>query len=198
MELQDAIARRRMVRSYTDDPVDPGALRRILDLARRNPSAGFSQGQRFVVVTDAETRRAIAELGDEAEYLEKGFDPWMSVAPVHVIPCADERAYHERYNEPDKLGPDGELGWPVPYWHVDTGAALMLLLLATVEAGLAAGFFGVHRLQGLRDLLGIPDGVHPLGVVTIGHAAPEQRAGSSTRGWRDLDEVVATGRWSFD
>lgn len=197
MELQDAIAKRRMVRSYTDEPVDPDALRRILDLARRNPSAGFSQGQRFVVVTDADTRREIAQLGSEDEYVAKGFTPWMSAAPVHVIPCADERAYHDRYNEPDKLGEDGEIDWPVPYWHVDTGASLMLLLLAVVEEGLAAGFFGVHKLQGLKDLLGIPAGVHPLGVVTVGHAAPEQRQGSSRRGWRDLDEVVAEGRWTF-
>lgn len=197
MELQDAIAKRRMVRNYTDEPVDPDAIRRILDTARRNPSAGFSQGQRFIVVRDADTRKAIAELGSESEYVKQGFTPWMSAAPVHIIPCADERAYHDRYNEPDKLGPDGEIEWPVPYWHVDTGASLMLLLLAVVEEGLSAGFFGVHRLQGLKDLLGIPEGVHPMGAVTVGHAAPEQRPGSSKRGWRDLDEVVAAERWTF-
>ncbi len=197
MDLQDAIARRRMVRSYTDEPVHPATVERILDTARRNPSAGFSQGQRFVVVTDADARRAIAELGGESAYVAKGFPAWMSTAPVHVVPCADERAYHERYHEPDKLDDGDEIDWPVPYWHVDTGAALMLLLLAVVDEGLGAGFFGVHRLAGLRDLLGIPDGVHPLGVVTIGHPAPEQRAGSSIRGWRDLDEVVCHGRWAW-
>lgn len=197
MELQDAVARRRMVRSYTDQPVAPDVVRRILDTARRCPSAGFSQGQRFVVVTEAGTRRRIAELGSEPDYVAKGFTPWMSAAPVHVVPCADERAYHDRYTEADKLGPDGEIDWPVPYWHVDTGAALMLLLLAVVEEGLAAGFFGVHRLDGLRDLLSIPEGVHPLGVVTIGHPAPDPRRGSSSRGWRDLDDVVAYDRWSF-
>lgn len=195
MELQDAIARRRMVRNYRDEPVERETIERILDLARRGPSAGFSQGQRFVVVTDAETRRAIAELGDESAYVADGFDPWMSRAPVHIVPCADERAYHDRYGEPDKLGPDGEIAWPVPYWHVDIGASLMLLLLAVVEEGLAAGFFGVHGLDGLSDLLGIPDGVHPIGVVTVGHAAPDRRSGSLRRGWRDLDEVVSWGAW---
>lgn len=195
MELQDAIARRRMVRNYEDRPVDDGVVRRILETARRAPSAGFSQGQRFVVVTDPETRAAIAELGGESSYVEQGFDPWMSRAPVHIVPCADERAYHDRYNEPDKLGPDGEIAWPVPYWHVDIGASLMLLLLAVVEEGLAAGFFGVHRLDGLTGLLGIPDGVHPIGVVTVGHPAPDRRSGSLRRGWNDLDEVVSWGAW---
>jgi nitroreductase len=195
VELHDAIARRRMVRNYEDRPVDDDAMRRILDTARRAPSAGFSQGQRFVVVTDQDTRTAIAELGGESSYVDQGFDPWMSRAPVHVVPCADERAYHDRYNEPDKLGPDGEIAWPVPYWHVDIGASLMLLLLAVVEEGLAAGFFGVHRLDGLTDLLGIPDGVHPIGVVTVGHPAPDRRSGSLRRGWNDLDEVVSWGSW---
>ena len=196
MELQDAIARRRMVRNYRDEPVDPAAIDRVIDAARRAPSAGFTQGQRFVVVTAAETRAAIAELGGESHYVEQGFDPWMSRAPVHVVPCADERAYHDRYREPDKLGEDGEIAWPVPYWHVDIGASLMLLLLAVVEEGLAAGFFGVHRLDGLRELLGIPAHVHPIGVVTLGHPAADRRSGSLARGWHDLDEVRYRERWT--
>lgn len=196
MELTEVIARRRMVRNTTDEPVDPAAVRRILDLARRAPSAGFSQGQRFVVVTEAATRRRIAELADEPAYVAKGFDPWLSRAPVHVVPCADERAYRARYAEPDKAG-GGPDTWPVPYWHVDAGAALMLLLLAVVEEGLAAGFAGVHGLDGLADLLGIPAGVHPLGVVTIGHPAPDRRSGSLARGRRPLEDVVAEDRWTF-
>ncbi|MBW3659181.1 MAG: nitroreductase family protein [Actinobacteria bacterium] len=196
MELQEAIARRRMVRNYTQEPVDPAAVDRVIDAARCAPSAGFSQGQRFVVVTAPGTRSAIAELGGESHYVEQGFDRWMSLAPVHVVPCADERAYHERYQEPDKLGEDGELAWPVPYWHVDIGASLMALLLTVVEEGLAAGFFGVHRLDGLRELLGIPEGVHPIGVVTLGHPARDRRSGSLARGWRELDDVRYRERWS--
>lgn len=195
VELYDTVRRRRMVRNYTDRPVDPAVLDRMLDAARRAPSAGFSQGQRFVVVTAPETRQAIAELGDEPAYVARGFDPWMSRAPVHVVPCADEAAYHDRYREPDKLGPDGEITWPVPYWHVDVGAALMVLLLAAVDEGLGAGFFGVHRLAGLRQLLGIPASVHPVGVVTVGHPAPDRRSGSLRRGRRQLGDVVHRERW---
>lgn len=185
-----------MVRNYRDEPVPDEVVDRVLDTARRAPSAGFSQGQRFVVVTDDETRQAIADLADEQAYVERGFDPWMSRAPVHVVVCTDEQAYHERYRQPDKLDEDGEeIDWPVPYWHVDAGASLMLLLLAAVDEGLAAGFFGVHRLAGLQELLGIPSNVHIVGVVTIGHPAPDRRSGSLDRGWHDLDEVVHRGRW---
>lgn len=195
MEFQQVVARRRMVRNYRDEPVDRTVVRRILDTARRAPSAGFTQGQRFVVVTEAHTRQAIADLADESAYVERGFDPWLSRAPVHVVVCADEDAYHERYAQPDKRR-DGEgITRPVPYWHVDAGASLMLLLLAAVDEGLAAGFFGAHRLVGLQELLGIPSNVDPVGVVTIGHPAPDRRSGSLDRGWHDLDEVVHHERW---
>lgn len=195
MELREAIARRRMVRRTTGEPVEPAVVRRIVDAARRAPSAGFSQGQRFVVVTDAATRRRIAELADEPAYVARGFDPWLSTAPVHIVPCADERRYRERYAEDDKPG-GGPDRWPVPYWYVDAGAALMLLLLAVVDEGLAAGFLGSHNVAGLDALLGIPPGVHPLGVVTVGHPAPDRRSSSLDRGWRELDEVVSWGRWT--
>ena len=185
-----------MVRNYTDDPVDPAAVDRIVSYAAKAPSAGFTQGQSFVVVTDAPTRRTIADLAGEAAYVEQGFDPWISRAPVHIVVCVSEDAYHNRYSEPDKLGEDGsEIEWPVPYWWVDAGASMMLLLLGAVDEGLAAGFLGVHSIPGLRSLLGIPDAVDPIGVVTIGHAAPDRTSGSLRRGRRPKDEVVHRERW---
>ncbi len=196
MEFRDVVRRRRMVRNFTSDPVDPDAVARIIDLARRGPSAGFSQGQYFVVVTEETMRRAIAELADEAAYVAAGHDPWISSAPVHVVVCTSEADYHRRYREPDKLRRDGtEIEWPVPYWWVDAGAALMTMLLAAVDEGLAAGFFGVHRLGGLAKLIGLPADVVPIGVVTLGHPAPDRRSGSLTRGWKSPEAVVHQERW---
>lgn len=185
-----------MVRNYTSERVAPDTIRALLEIARKAPSAGFSQGHYFVVVTDDDTRRSIARLADEPAYVAAGLDPWISSAPVHVAVCVREPDYHERYREPDKLGPGGEeVAWPVPYWWVDAGGALMLLLLAVVDRGLAAGFCGFHRLDGLRELLDIPSDVTPVGVVTIGHPAPDRRSGSLARGWKPPGEVVFHGRW---
>lgn len=192
MEFREVVARRRMVRAYREEPVPRESLLRILDVARRAPSAGFSQGQRFVVVTDAATRRAVAGLAGEGRYRERGLPAWLSRAPVHVVVCADEGAYRARYREPDK---EGGPPWPVPYWHVDAGASLMLVLLAAVDEGLAAGFLGIHRVPGLAALLGIPADVHPLGVVTLGYPAADHPSASLERGWRDLAEVVRWGSW---
>jgi len=196
LEFPDVVRHRRMVRNYTDDPVDPRAIDRIVAHAAKAPSAGFTQGQSFVVVTDVQTRQAIADLAGESRYVAKGFDPWISRAPVHVVVCVSEDTYHHRYAEPDKVGPPGrEIEWPVPYWWVDAGASMMLVLLAAVDEGLAAGFLGVHSIPGLRDLLGIPESVFPIGVVTIGHPAPDQRSGSLQRGRRPMGEVFHRERW---
>ena len=164
MDFQDVIRKRRMVRNYTDEPVDPAALERLIEAARRAPSAGFSQGQYLVVVSSVETRMVIADLAGEPEYVAAGYSPWISRAPVHFVICTSEADYHRRYQEPDKVDDQGrEPPWPVPYWWVDAGASMMLLLLAAVDEGLAAGFLGVHSIPGLKELLDIPDILHQTG-----------------------------------
>jgi nitroreductase len=151
---------------------------------------------RLIVVTGQETRQRLAELAGEPEYVELGFDPWISLAPAHIVVCTREDDYHERYREPDKLQDDGtEIDWPVPYWHVDAGAAMMLLMLATVDEGLASGVFGVLDWQPLKDVLGIPSDVTPLAVLTIGKPAPKTNRGSAKRGWKPIDDVVRWEHW---
>jgi nitroreductase len=196
MLFSEVVRRRRMVRHFRPDPVDPAALERMLDLARRAPSAGYTQGQSFVVVTRPETKREIARLCGEEGYVEGGFHPFISGAPVLVVVCTSEEAYHRRYQEADKVREDGtEIEWPVPYWHVDAGCAAMILLLAAVDEGLAAGFAGAHDLDGLRSLLGIPPQVTPIGVVPIGYPAPDVPSPSLKRGRKPLDSVVHRERW---
>lgn len=196
MEFAEVVKKRRMVRNFTGEPVDPAALDRILDLARRAPSAGYTQGQSFVVVTDPETRTAIARLCGEEVYVEGGMDPFISAAPVLVVPCTSEAAYHRRYQEPDKIREDGtEIDWPVPYWHMDIGCAVMTLLLAVVDEGLAAGFAGIWDLDALRGLLGIPAEVMPVGVIPIGHPAPDVPSPSLKRGRKPVKTVVHRERW---
>lgn len=196
MDLWEALKRRRMVRNYLPDPVPLASLEKIVAAGLRAPSAGYTQGQSFVVVTDAQTRRAIAELAEEPAYVERGFDPWISRAPAHIVVCVSEEAYHRRYREPDKLTGEGtEIEWPVPYWWVDAGASLMAVLLAAVAEGLGAGFLGVHSIPGLRTLLQIPEEVTPIGIVTLGAPAPDRRSQSLDRGPRNRGEVVHWDRW---
>jgi len=196
MEFTDVLARRRMVRNYTEEAVDPDAIDRIAAAALRAPSAGNSQAIGLVVVTDEATRRAIADVAEESSYVDAGFDPWISRAPVHLVICVSERVYRDRYSEPDKLNADGtQIEWPVPYWWVDAGASMMAVLLAAVDEGVSAGFLGVHALSALAALLHIPDHFSPIGVVTVGHAAPDRRSGSLDRPKKRPADVVFTNRW---
>jgi len=203
MEFAEILRRRKMVRNYTDEAVPPEAIERIVARAKKAPSGGFSQGARFVVVTEKETRRMIAELGSESYYVERGHEPWISRAPVHVVVGMREDDYHDRYREPDKLEEDGtEIDWPVPWWWVDAGKAMMLLLLAAVDEGLGAGLFGLFPAENndrLRELLGMPEDVSIVGVVTIGHPAPEpmegQRKETLRRRRRPLEDVVRWEHW---
>jgi nitroreductase len=197
MEFSEVLARRRMVRNYTPESVDEAILDRIASAALRAPSAGNSQGFGVVIVTDADLRHRIADLANEQEYVDAGFDPWISAAPAHIVISVSEKVYRDRYSEPDKLDDDGStIDWPVPYWWVDAGAALMAILLQTVDEGLAAGFLGVHSLPDLASLLGIPDHFMPIGVVTVGHPAPDRRSGSLNRPKKTAGDVIFRNRWS--
>jgi nitroreductase len=197
MKFAEVVRRRRMVRHFTSEPVDPAAIERIAELASRAPSAGFTQGQSFVVVTDPALKQEIARLCGEEGYVSSGFHPFISGAPVLIVVCTSEAAYHRRYREPDKIKEDGsEIDWPVPYWFVDAGCSAMLVLLGAVNEGLAAGFAGTHDLQALRDLLGIPEAVTPIGVIPIGHPAPDKPSPSLKRGRKPIEVVVHRERWS--
>ncbi|MGH3129729.1 MAG: nitroreductase family protein [Gaiellaceae bacterium] len=202
MEFRDVLRRRRMVRNYRPEPVEGETIERIVRTVRRAPSGGFSQGQRLLVVTDAATREALAALAGEEEYLAKGYEAWISRAPVHIVVCTREEDYHERYRQPDKLRAGEEIVWPVPYWYVDAGAAMMLLLLAAIDEGLVAGVFGVleEQLDPLKRLLGLPEDFHFVAVVTLGlpadDAAWSKATSRATRGRKELDEIVRWERWS--
>ena len=196
MEFRDVVLKRRMVRNFADRPVDPGLIDRILDLTRHAPSAGFTQGQSFIIVTDPEKRKAIARTCEEEEYVKRGFAPFISKAPVLLIPCTSETAYHRRYQEADKVNEDGsEIVWPVPYWFMDVGCAVMIALLAAIDEGLVSAFAGSKDLDALRALLDIPSAITPVGVIALGYRAADIPSPSLKRGRKADEEYIHRERW---
>ena len=187
-----------MVRNYTADPVDPGVVNRMLSNAVHAPSAGFSQGWAFLLLDTADD---VARFWSVATPPDGGGDPWsqgMRRAPVIIVPLSCKRAYLERYAEPDKGWTDrDEARWPVPYWHIDTGMAALLMLLTAVDEGLGACFFGIppEQVAAFRAAFGVPDDYMPIGALSVGHRAEDRRSPSLARGRRSLDEVVHRGRW---
>jgi nitroreductase len=201
MEFRDVVRRRRMVRRFGPRPVAPEAVDRLLDHAVRAPSAGFTQGWSFLVLTtDAERERfwAAATPPDS----ERDMSAWlvgMRTAPVLVVVLASRDAYVGRYAEPDKGWTDrDEARWPVPYWHVDAGMASLLMLQTAVDEGLGACFFGIDagRVGAVRDGFGVPQEWAPTGVVAVGHPEAGGAKGSPARRRRKaMADVVHRGHW---
>ena len=174
VELRDVLAKRRMHRAFLPDPLPREQVERIANVIRRAPSGGFSQGGSIVVVTDDDKRRAIAEAFEMA-------GTYVADAPVHMVISANEALYHARYNEADKLAATGgvEVTWPVPYWFVDAGALMMLVLLAAIDEGLASAFIGHPEQKRIFDeLLGLPEDVVPIGLALIGRPGEAPDVGS--------------------
>ena len=196
MEFAEVVRKRRMVRHFKPDPIEPDVVDRLMRLAQRAPSAGYTQGQSYVIVTNPELRKEVARLCGEEHYESALRHPWISEAPIQAIACVSEAAYHQRYQEPDKLRDDGsEIVWPVPFWFVDIGCSVMVLLLAAVDSGLAAGYAGIMDTPALKELLGIPDDVMPVGVIPIGYPDKDVPSPSLKRGRRSLEEFVHRERW---
>jgi nitroreductase len=196
MELRDAIRRRRMVRTYDPERAVPRALiDGLLELAIRAPSAGFSQGWQFLVLDAPESVGEFWRVTAE----DRPPDSWldgMRRAPALIVALSDKRAYLERYAEADKGWTDrDESHWPVPYWHVDTGMAALLMLLGAVDDGLAACLFGIAppSWPAVQVAFAIPPGLEPVAVISLGYPDPAQadrRSPSLRRGRRPISEVA--------
>ena len=182
-----------MCRRYLNRGVPRALLLRVLEAARRSPSAGHAQGVRFAVVTQADQRELIAKVFGEEVYTKRGFPAWLSTAPVHLIVATSQNAYEERYARADKTSKPVE--WPVPYGVLDAGKSLMSLYLAASEVGLSCGYLGPHAAKSdLIALFELPADWLCVGLVTLGYRHPENggRTRSEKLGWRDFDDVV---RW---
>jgi nitroreductase len=153
MDAMEALLTRRSVRSYTDAPVPDSAVNVLLEAAMSAPSAGNQQPWQFVLVTDRDTLISITRVHPYAGMLKQ--------APLAVIVCGD--LDRERFKG---------------YWVQDCSAATQNLLIAARAQGLGAVWLGVYpledRINGLRDLMGLPDTIIPLSVVSIGYPAVAQ------------------------
>jgi nitroreductase len=199
MEFADVVRRRRMVRNYDPDRPVPDEIReRILEHALHAPSAGFSQGWAFLTLEGEDRDRywSAATAGGDPAY--EGWIRGLSSAPLLIMAFAHKDGYLDRYAEPDKGWTDrDEARWTAPYWFVDTGMAVLLMLQTAVDEGLGACLFGVpaDRVEAVKAEFGVPAGFAPVGVVSVGYPRPDRKSPSLRRGRRPVGDVVHRGRW---
>jgi nitroreductase len=187
-----------MTRDFSREPLDLHLVTHLVDTARRAPSAGYSQGVHFIVLTGDAVGK-FWQTTDSEEWFKAIHDGLLN-APVIVLPIADPDAYTSRYSESDKAGHglDVAANWPVPFWLTDTAMAVQNLLLLVEAHHLGALYFGIFQnVDALLADLGVPEGMLSVGAVAMGHrAATDRPSGSATtRPRREATEVVHFDHW---
>jgi nitroreductase len=189
-----------MVRDYDPErPLPDGILDWLVDLGVRAPTAGFTQGVSFLILSDpADVDLFWATTTDGGAP-----DSWlrgMRTAPGLILVLSSADAYLDRYAEPDKGWTERSTEpWTAPYWFVDAGMAAMAILYGAVDAGIGGCFFGVpaDRVHAVVQAFGIPGHQAVVGVVSVGYPAPtERRSGSPrSRKRKPRTELVRHGRY---
>lgn len=210
MEVTEAVRRRRMVRSFSDRPVDPGLVDQLLGDALRAPSAGNTRGTAWLLLEGPDQTSTFWGHITTEEWRHRS-RRWegLSRAPVVALSLTSPSAYVARYGEEDKAGsglgpapdgdgPGGEAAWPVPYWFGDAAFATMILLLRATDVGLGTCFLGNFRGEdGLRAALGVPRTWRLFGAVLLGYpGGTDHRSPSLSRSGPPVAGRIHRGRWS--
>lgn len=202
--LYDVIYNRRDVRGeFLTAPVDDAVLARLLVAAHHAPSVGFMQPWNFLVIRDDKTRKGVHHLfkkaNDEAAELFEGEHrqlyqnlklEGLLTAPVHLcVTCDRNRA------GPTVLGRTHMLDTDL----YSTVCAVQNLWLAARAENIGVGWVSIFHEDELKKLLDIPENIHIIAYLTIGHVKSFRRQPElAEKGWRkrlNLNELVMTDHW---
>jgi nitroreductase len=146
MDVFEAIEKRKSTRSYQPTPVPKETVTKLLEAARIAPSAGNVQPWHFIVVTDADQRRALSK-GTFAKFLAE--------APLVIVGCGDTKAS--------------------PDWNaVDTSLALQNIALAATAEGLATCFVGSFKEEDIKPVLKLPDKFSVIAMLAVGYSTDKE------------------------
>ncbi len=149
MSVIQVIRDRRSIRSYVNKPVERDKIERLLEAARLAPSASNRQEWRFVVVTDPKRRRALAEAAVHQAFV--------GTAPVVIAACAEHDGH---------VMTCGQLCYPI-----DVAIAVDHMTLQAVAEGLGTCWIGAFHEEQVKAILGIPDEIRIVELLTVGYAA---------------------------
>jgi len=168
VDVMQALAERRSVRSYANRPVEEAALAEILEAARLAPSASNRQDWRFVVARDGEKIAALAAAATQ---------PFIGTAPIVIAGVS--------------LNPTRVMRCGVPAYAVDLAIAMTGITLVAVARGLGTCWIGAFDQEEVKRILGVPDECKVVELMPLGY--PADQAGTKSR--KALGEVVSYDRF---
>ncbi len=169
MSIIEPIRQRRSIRTYLDKPVEREKVLRLLEAARIAPSAKNLQEWRFIVVTDAERRRLLAQNANTR--------PFVAEAPVVIVACAEHDNYRMRC---------GQLAYPI-----DVAIAIDHITLQAASDGLGTCWIGSFDEEPVKAILGIPESVTVVQMLTVGYPGGPPRPLERL----PLEQIVRWEKW---
>lgn len=163
------VGARRSIRKYKQDPVEEEKVTRILEAAQIAPSAGNRQPWYFIVIRDETIKSRLKEVYDQE---------WFYTAPVIICACGAASISWIR-----KDGKD--------YRDVDVAIAFEHLVLAATAEGLGTCWIGAFEPEGVKRILGIPEGVEPVALTPLGY--PDEAPAAKPR--KSAKETVRWEHW---
>jgi len=170
MTVLNAIANRYSCRSYQDRSIEPEKLAQVFEAARLAPSAKNIQDWRFVAVTDAATRRKLAQAANNQMFLAK--------AGVIIVACSNS----------DYVMRSGQAIAPI-----DVAIALEHICLQATQLALATCWIGSFNPQKVREILGIPSGIAVIELMGIGYPADKRKEPSR----EPIEKILCYEKWQF-
>ncbi|MBN1124466.1 MAG: nitroreductase family protein [Sedimentisphaerales bacterium] len=170
MDVLEAINKRYSCRDYLDRPVEPDKVKKVLDAARLAPSARNFQDWRFVIVTDKALRAKMSEAANNQKFVGQ--------APVIIVGCSNNN-HVMRCGQ--AVGP------------IDVSIALEHIALQATAEGLATCWIGSFYPEKVRTILGIPDNIMVIEMMTLGYPADQKKPPKR----EPLQAIVSYEKWSF-
>jgi nitroreductase len=168
--IYELITLRKSVRSYKSDPVPDELIRKLLEAARLSPSASNRQEWRFIIVTDTENRRQIADAACRQRFVAE--------APVIIICCAK---------------PDGHImTCGQPSYPIDVAIAIDHITLCAVEEGLGTCWIGAFYEDEVKKILNIPKHIRVVELLTLGYP---KNPGRKIKDRLPLEKIVKFEKW---
>ena len=178
MDVLDAIRAYRPCIQYQTRPIPAEKLKNVLAAARLAPSQRNMQPWRFVVIQDEERKRLLAQASNKGKLIAE--------APAVIVAFAVEE------DIPVTIG-----GY-ISAYPLDVAVAVDHLQLAATAEGLGSIWIIEFNDEKIRSVLGVPEGIHPIGIIPIGYPAETNGSSmASDEGRKSPDEIIAYNEYPW-